>query len=123
MPALVDLNKKLGETEIKSRDVVDAVNAFLKEGDYYLINRPATQWKEAYVELIPASSEAFAAKTKLDVLLAELTADQRQTRSEREYGYIASAGYSLRVCSLGQDEWEVVVVTRRGELSSRFIDA
>lgn len=109
--------------EAKSREAIGLLDTFLSEGDYYLVKHHGTKRTESHYEVIPGSSDAYTVKSKLDVVLAELTADQRHTRTETDYDILRTAGYPLRVSQLGVDEWEVRVLTRRGELSSRFIDA
>lgn len=109
--------------EAKSYEAIGLLDAFLSEGDYYLVKHPGTKGNESHFELIPGSSEAYAVKSKLDTVLAELTANQRHTRTEMDYDILRDAGYPLRVSQLSVDEWEVRIRTRRGELSSRFIEA
>lgn len=107
----------------KSYEAIGLLDAFLSEGDYYVVKHPGTNGNAPRFELIPGSSEAYAVKCKLDEVLAELTADQRYNRTEMDYDLLRDAGYPLRVSQLSMDEWEVKIGTRRGELSSRFIDA
>lgn len=109
--------------EAKSYEAIGLLDTFLSEGDYYVVKHHGTKGNESHFELIPGSSEAYVIKSKLDAVLAELTANQRHTRTETDYDILRDAGYPLRVSQLSVDEWEVKIRTRRGELSSRFIDA
>ena len=114
----------LPEFDRMSYEAVDLLDKLITSRDFIIHTHRDPKGNVLFFEVIPGSSDSYAIKAELDVILAGLTTSVREGRTDvLELPILAIAGYLTAVRKVSLDEWEILIETRHGRLYTRFISA